>query len=119
MSNGSGPYPDRHIALSSNISGLLYNLGPSTYDKVAPKIEWWIEYALGERLMTTSDLVEQISPVAWDDRGSHSDISRFLKEFREALHCSEQARSFIDGLCDYVPRVENSQCEYRTHDPST
>lgn len=97
--------PIRQAVLATNICRLFYDLGPSTYDEVAPKIEWWIEYVLGEQFMTTSDLVERVSPVAWDSpRPSHSDISRFLKEFREAPHRSEQARSFVDGLCIYLLR---------------
>ena len=97
-------YHDRQVVLTSNICSLLYDLTPSTYDEVAPKIEHWIEYALSEQFTTTDDLAERVSAVAWEDRGSHPDISRFLKEFRDAPHRSGQARSFVDGLCLYIIR---------------
>ena len=103
MSNEPG-YHDRQIVLASNICGLLCDLTPSTYDEVAPKIEYWIEYALDEQFAMTSDFVEQVLTVSWDDRGSHPDISRFLKEFRDAPHRSEQARSFVDELCRHFLR---------------
>ena len=95
-------YRDRQVVLASNICNLLYGLSPSTYDEVAPKIEYWIEYVLNEQFTTTDDLVERVSAVAWEGRGSYPDISRFLKEFRDAPHRSEQARSFVDRLCLYV-----------------
>ena len=103
MSNESG-YRDRQVVLALNICGLLCDLGTLTYDGIKPKIEYWIEYALTEQFATVDDLVERVSPVAWDTRGSHSDISRFLKEFRKTPHRSEQARSFVDGLCLHVLR---------------
>ena len=41
--------------------------------------------------------------MAWDKRaGSHYTISQFLKAFRDAPHRYDQARSFVDGLCDHV-----------------
>jgi len=101
MSNEPG-YRDRQVVLASNICNLLYDLSPSTYDEVAPKIEYWIEFVLNEQFTTTNDLAERVSAVAWEGRGSYPDISRFLKEFRDAPHRSEQARSFVDGLCLYV-----------------
>ena len=100
----SNDYHDRQAVLASNICGLLCDLAPSTYDEVTPKIEYWIEYVLSEQFTTTNDLAERISAVAWEDRGSHPDISRFLKEFRDASHRSEQARSFVDELCLYLLR---------------
>ena len=103
MSDEPG-YRDRQVVLTSNICNLLYDLSPSTYYEIAPKIEYWIEHVLNEQFTTTNDLVEQVSAVAWEGHGSHPDISRFLKEFRNASHRSEQARSFVDGLCLYVIR---------------
>jgi len=103
MSNEPG-FHNRHTVLAAKIRNLLCDLGLSTYDEVAPKIEYWVEYVLAEQFMTTSDLVEQVSTVAWSYRLTNSHISRFLKEFRDAPHRSEQARSFVDGLCLYVIR---------------
>ena len=57
--------------------------------------------------------------MAWGLSGSHSDISQFLKEFRDAPHRSEQARSFVDKLCLLILRwftiasVENVQAGSR------
>ena len=103
MSNGTG-YHNCKAALASNIRDLLRDLEPSTYDEIAPMIEYWVEYGLTEKFTTIVDLVERVSPVAWDTHGSPSDISRFLKEFRDAPHRSEQARSFIDELCLHILR---------------
>ena len=96
--------PSYQVALASNICALLYDLTSSTYDEVAPKIEYWIEYVLDEQFTTIEDLVERVSVVAWDKRSSHPDISRFLKEFRDAPHRSEPARSFVDRLCRHLLR---------------
>ena len=57
-----------------------------------------------EGFTTTTDLADRVSCIAWEDRGSHSDISRFLREFRDAPHRSEQARAFVDELCHFVLR---------------
>ena len=103
MSNEPG-FHNRQIVLAATISNLLYNLGQSTYDEVAPKIEYWIEYTLTEQFTTIEDLVERVSPVAWCNRGSHPQISRFLKEFHGAPNRSEQARSFVDRLSLHVLR---------------
>lgn len=94
----------RQLVLALNIRNLLYDLNPSTYYKVAPKVEFWIEYALEEHFMGVADLVDQISCVAWGNRGSHSDVSRFLKQFRDAPNRSEQSRSFVNALCLRVIR---------------
>ena len=103
MSKESGCH-DCQVVLALNICGLLYDLGQLTYNGIKPKLEYWIEYVLTEQFVTVNDLVERVLPVAWDTRGSHSDISQFLKEFCETPHRSEQARSFIDGLCLHVLR---------------
>ena len=95
-----GPY------IASKIRSLLMALTnvPSDYDKITPKIEFWIEYVLRERFTTVDELVEGVSRVAWDEGGSYDGVTRFLKEFRDAPHCSEQARSFVDSLCEHVLR---------------
>ena len=85
MSNGT-EFHNCRSPISSKIRSLLITLTkrPSEYNEIAPKIEYWIEYVLTEPLMTIDDLVERVSPMAWDERGSQLHISRFLKEFREA-----------------------------------
>ena len=103
MSNKS-EYENRQSVLVSNICNLFYDLGPSTYGQVAPKIEFWIDYVLDEQFTTTADLADLVLSVAWDSRGSQSEISRFLKEFRDAPHRSEQAKSFVDQLSSSVLR---------------
>ena len=54
--------------------------------------------------MTVDELVEGVSYVAWEDGDSYADVVRFLKEFRDAPHRSEQARSFVAKLCSHVLR---------------
>jgi len=100
----SNEYGDHHrpLVLAENICNLLLSLDPSTYDEVSPKIEYWIEFVLTERFTTIDDLVEGISSVAWESRGSHSDISRFLKEYRDAPHRSERTGPLVDKFCLYV-----------------
>lgn len=94
----------RQLVLSSNICDLLYDLSPSTYDEITPKLEFWIEYVLDERFTTATDLARRVSCVAWENRGSPSDVSRFLKEFRDTPTRSQRTRSFVDKLCHYVIR---------------
>ena len=103
MSNGPNPHSPQ-IVLAATICNLLYDLGPSTYNEIVPTVEYWIERALTEHFTTTTDLVEGVSSVAWDDRGSHPHISRFLKEFREAPRRSEQMKAFVDELCLHILR---------------
>ena len=104
MSSDEPGYHNCKAVLATNICNLLCSLGPSTYDKIAPKIEYWIEYSLTEQFTTIDDLAERVSSVAWREHSPRSHISRFLKEFREGSHCSEQARSFIDKLCFHILR---------------
>jgi len=104
MSNVLSDDDHRQLVLAENICNLFCDLGPSTYDEIAPKIEYWIEFALTEYFTTTSDLAERVSPVAWDARGTHSDISRFLKEFHDAPHRSGRIKSFVDELCLHIVR---------------
>jgi len=101
MSNESSDH-HRRLVLAENICNLLLSLDPSTYDEISPKIEYWIEFILTERFTTVHDLVEGVSSVAWESRGSHSDISRFLKEYSDAPHRSEQTRPFVDVLCLHI-----------------
>ena len=104
MANNSGDQEVRKIALAEHICNLLYSLHSSTYDEIAPKIEYWIEFVLTEQLTTADDLVERVSRVAWENRGYVSTISRFLKEIHDAPHRSEQVKSFVDELCLSVLR---------------
>jgi hypothetical protein len=96
-------YHNRQPVLAAKIRNLLRSLSPSTYDEIAPKIEYWIEYAITEQFTTTDDLVERVSFVAWECDKSH-DIARFFKEFRDAPHRSERMRSFVDELAIHVLR---------------
>jgi hypothetical protein len=83
MSSGPG-YHNRHPVLAANICNLFYSLDSSTYGEIAPKIEYWIEYVITEEFTTIDDLVERVSSVAWGECASLLDVSRFLKEFRDA-----------------------------------
>ena len=74
MSKESGDN-NRRLIPAENICNLLYSLNSSTYHDVAPKIEYWIEFVLTEPFATTDDLVEWVSSVAWENRGSKSHIS--------------------------------------------
>jgi len=103
MTDGPG-YHNRQPVLAANICRLLYSLSSGRYDKIAPRIEYWIEYAITEQFTTVDDLVERVSSVAWNNPDSHSDISRFLKEFRDASHRSKGAKSFVNDLCLRVLR---------------
>ena len=96
-------YHNRQPVLATKICHLLRSLSPPTYDEIAPKIEYWIEYGITEQFTTTDDLVERLSFVAWDcDEPRH--IVRFFKEFRDASHRSERMRSFVDDLTIHVLR---------------
>jgi len=91
-------YHDRDNIISTKICSLFYSLKTSTYDEVAPKIEYWIECALTEQLTTIDKLVEQVSVIAWTNHDFHAS-ARFLKGFRDAPHRSEQAKLLVDELC--------------------
>ena len=97
-------HENREIVLAENICNLLYDLSSSTYNEIRPKIEFWIDYVLDEQLSTAADLANRVMPVAWDTRGSQLDISLFLREFRNASHRSEQAKTFVDELCTSILR---------------
>ena len=98
-------YHHRKGPICSKIRSLLISLAnePSKYDELAAKIEYWIEYVLREQFATVDELVEGVSGVAWDSGGSSS-VGQFFKEFRDAPHRSEQARSFAAQLFPYVLR---------------
>jgi hypothetical protein len=96
-------YHNRQPVLAAKIRNLLCSLNPSTYDEIAPKIEYWIEYGVTEQFTTTDDLVERVSFVAWDC-DKPCDIARFFKEFRDAPHRSERMQSFVDQLAIHVLR---------------
>ena len=98
-------YHNRGIVIGTKMSNLLRSLGPATYDKVSSKIEYWIECALPEQSVNAGDLVDQVSSMIWDSRSSDVDVARFLKEFCEAPHRSQQAISFIDSLCPRILRL--------------
>jgi hypothetical protein len=96
-------YHNRQPVLATKIRNLLCSLSPSTYDQIAPKIEYWIEYGITEQFTTTDDLVERVSFVAWDCNEPR-DVARFFKEFRDAPHRSERMKSFVDELAIHVLR---------------
>ena len=102
MPNESSVHARRLI--TDNICHLLNSLKSSTYDEIAPKAEYWIEFVLTESFTTIDDLVERISPVVWENRCYSSQVSRFLKEFYNAPHRSERMKSFVDELCLYILR---------------
>ena len=101
MPNG---YHNRQDVIAANIRRLLTSLRPPTYDTIASKAEYWIEYAITERFTTYKELAEGVSSVAWDFEDNNSDIPRFLKELRDAPHRPEQMRSFVDELCLHILR---------------
>ncbi|KAF9652108.1 hypothetical protein BDM02DRAFT_3109504 [Thelephora ganbajun] len=103
MPNGPG-YHNRQLGIAANVRGLLHSLSPSTYDEIAPKIEYWIDYAIIERFTTAKSLAELVSSMAWESVDSGWEVSRFLKEFRDAPHRPEQVRSFVDDLCLHILR---------------
>ena len=105
LSRESG-FHNRQNSISSRIRSLLISLTekPSEEDRITPKIEYWIEYVLREHFTTVDELVEGVSYVAWEDGGSYSTVTRFLKEFRDVPHRSDQARSFVTRLCSHSLR---------------
>ena len=100
-------YHNRKGPVCSKVRSLLISLTnePSKYNELAPKIEYWIEYVLREQFVTADELVEGVSGVVWDSGGSFASVGRFFKEFRDAPHRSEQARSIVAQLCSYVLRL--------------
>ena len=103
MSRGTG-YHNCKAVLNTNVLGFLYSLRSSTYDKMTPKIEFWIEYIINEGFSTPKDLAEQLSGVAWHSYDINTEIPRFLKAFRDAPGRSEPTRFFVDEFCLRVLR---------------
>lgn len=101
MSGGTG-YHNRGSVIGGKIHDLIFSLNSSTYDETSPKIGFWIEHALTEQSINAADLVERLSSIPWN--GCSSTVARFLKEFRDAPHSSQQARSFVDKLCSHILR---------------
>jgi len=106
MSNRGADFHHCKEPILRKIRPLLIDLTnqPSKYDRITQKIEHWIEYVLRERFMTVDELAEGLAYVAWEDGGSYASVGRFLKEFRDAPHRSERARSFVTQLCSHVLR---------------
>jgi len=63
---GPASYNNRQAILLSKIYSLFQPLSPSTYNEVAPKVEYWIEWALAEHSTTVDELVDRVAVVAWD-----------------------------------------------------
>ena len=105
--SGEYGYHNRKGRICSQIHSLLISLSkePLEYAQIAPKIEYWIEYVLREDFTTVNELVEGVSYVAWDTRGgSFASVGKFFKEFRDAPHRSEQARTFVTQMCSHILR---------------
>ena len=96
------PYQNRGIGVSKKIYSLLSNLHTQTYDEIAPKIEYWTEWAFAQQFTTVDKLVEHVSDLAWTSGCSPATVGRFLKEFRDSPQRSAQARSFVDDLSTRV-----------------
>ena len=103
--SGAPGYHNRGIVIAAKISNLLCSLGPATYEDLSPKIEFWIESALTEQSVNAEGLVDHLSSTIWVSRSSDAAAARFLKEFRDAPHRSEQAKSFVDKFCARVLRL--------------
>lgn len=101
-----GGFHKRGLYIVLNIRSLLISLTKrsSEYDDITPKIEYWIEYVLREQFTTVDELVEGVSQVAWDCDIPYTNVARFLREFSDAPHRSEQARCFVDRLCEHILR---------------
>jgi len=95
-------YHRRGEIIGPKIYSLLSQLSPSTYSETTPIIEYWIEYALTGQSITADDLVKRLSLLIWEFRPSNVEIARFLKEFHDSPHRSEQAKSFVDEFCSHI-----------------
>ena len=92
-------YQNRDIGASAKIYTLFFILNAPKYDKVAPKLEYWIETALSQQFTTVAKLVEHVSAITWSGHKSPASLARFLKEFRDSPRRSPYAKSFVDELC--------------------
>ena len=116
-----GGYHYRKGPICSTIHSLLIALTkePSKYDEIASKTEYWIEYVLREDFLTVDELVEEVSYVAWDlGSGSFASVGRFLKEFRDAPHRSEQATTFVNRMCSHLLRwfsIASVECVWNSY----
>ena len=123
MDQGPGLH-NRRPYITSKICSLFTSFPQQLpeYDGIASKTEFWIEYVIREGFMTVDELAEGVSSVAWEAL-NYTSATRFLKEFRDAPHRSEQARPFVDKLCEYILRwfaiasVENLST-YRSYNPN-
>ena len=99
-------YHNRKTVICDKIRSLLISLTHySNYNEgVASNIEYWIDHALHEGRITSNELVEGVSCVAWDDGGDFANVGRFFKEFRDSPHCSWRAEGFVCELCSHVLR---------------
>ena len=99
-------YRNRGISVSKKIYALFWQLSPQTYDDLTPMIESWIEVALTQEFTTIDELIERVSDLVWfrPNDGFHSSFARFLKGFRDSPRRLEQARSFVDGVCNRLFR---------------
>ena len=94
-------YHNCGISVSGKIYDIFRQLNPQTCGDLTPRIESWIEVALTQELTTVDELIVRVSNLAWFGPGDgfHSSFARFLKRFRDSSRRSEQARSFVDGVC--------------------
>ena len=103
MSRRAG-YHNRQAVILPKIRSLFLSLDSSTYDEVAPKVEYWIEWALTEHSTIVDELVEEVASVAWGPgHKSHASVARFLESFVKRPR-SNQVKSFVDKLCPHVLR---------------
>ena len=91
------PTPQPAACIASKIRSLLTSLpqGPPEYDRIAPDIEFWIEYVLREQFITVDELVESVSWAVLDE-SNYASVARFLEEFRDVhlIVLSEQDPSW-------------------------
>ena len=95
-------YQNRSTYVSRKIHFFFSRIDTQRYDEIAPKIEYWTEFALTQQLTTVDKLVEHVSDLAWTIHPSPASVGRFLKEFRDSPRRSAQARSFVDDLSTRV-----------------
>lgn len=96
------PYQDRGVAVSRKIYTLFTCLDVETYEEVAPKIEYWTEWAFSQQLTTVDKLVEHLSDLAWTTYRCPASFARFLREFRDSPRRSPQAKLFVKEFCARV-----------------
>ena len=100
-------YHNRKKHVCMQICSLLISLTthPLEYDDISLKIEYWIKYVLHKEFLTVEELVEGVLYVVWNTNSwSFVGIGKFLKEFYDAPHYSEQARTFVAQMYFHVLR---------------